>query len=122
MHVAAESSNEGIKPTVCRSGRCTMRYFVSLLTLVTFVQGASSGEVKKTGPSEDEAIAKLKELGVEPGETSGRVTLSLPERLESDATLKHLRGLTRLQVLYLHKEKITDAGVAHLAELTNLEL
>src|SRR5262249_15901764 len=97
------------------------RYLAALLALVTLVQGAPSGKEKKTGPSENGAIHKLKELGVELRETAGRVTLSLPERLETDATLKPLRGLTRLQVLYLHKEKITDAGVAHLAELTNLD-
>src|SRR5262245_16809178 len=101
MHVAADRliRDKAVGPF----RRPTMqRYLASLLALMT-VQGASSGEDKKSGPSENEAIAKLKELGVELRETAGRVTLSLPERLETDATLEHLRGLTRLQVLYLHK-------------------
>ncbi len=39
----------------------------------------------------------------------------------TDADLAHLAGLTNLEGLYLSGTQVTDAGLAHLAGLTNLQ-
>ena len=39
----------------------------------------------------------------------------------TDAVLVHLKGLPKLQELWLNNAKITDAGLVHLKELTNLK-
>ena len=44
----------------------------------------------------------------------------LPASLENDATLEHLKGLTKLRELNLGFTKVTDAGLAHLVGLTGL--
>ena len=39
----------------------------------------------------------------------------------TDAGLIHLAGLTQLEELWLQKTRITDDGLAHLAQLTSLK-
>ena len=40
----------------------------------------------------------------------------------TDAGLVHLKGLTKLEGLYLTSTKITDAGLVHLKGLKNLQM
>ena len=46
--------------------------------------------------------------------------VDLSETQVTDAGLKHLRGLTQLQVLTLDSTQVTDAGLEHLRGLTQL--
>jgi Leucine-rich repeat (LRR) protein len=47
--------------------------------------------------------------------------LNLESTRVTDASLAHLAKLPNLQVLVLAQTSITDAGMVHLAQLTNLE-
>ncbi len=49
-------------------------------------------------------------------------SVELNDSSVTDADLAHLAGLTNLQVLYLDNTQVTDAGLAHLTGLTNLQV
>ena len=49
------------------------------------------------------------------------VLVDFNETQVTDAGLMHLKGLTKLELLYLNRTQITDAGLEHLKGLTNLE-
>ena len=49
------------------------------------------------------------------------ITKAPKENHLTDASLKHLAGLTRLEHLYLDKAKITDEELKHLSGLVNLQ-
>ena len=68
-------------------------------------------------------IAVLEEWGgkIERNEQGEVVEVELRFKDITDAGLLHLAGLTNLQTLTLHSTKITDAGLVHLKELTNLQ-
>ena len=74
------------------------------------------------GETKEEAIAALEKLGaeVEKDEDGNVVFLNLIKTQISDAGLLHLQQLTNLQTLHLGGN-ITDAGLVHLKGLTNLQ-
>ena len=49
------------------------------------------------------------------------VGVDFSEVSDTDAELVHLKGLTKLEVLWLNNTHITDAGLVHLKGLTKLE-
>ncbi len=77
-------------------------------------------------PKKQAALAMIERLGC-----SVERDLELPDqpvvgvnfsyRKVRDADLKHLKGLTQLQWLYLSDTKVTDAGLEHLKGLTQLK-
>ena len=71
------------------------------------------------GPSEEEsAAAALEKLGyrIQLRNKQGEAVLVRGPRKVTDAGLVHLKGLTRLQVLYLGDTKVSDAGVAEVQD------
>ncbi|OHB82278.1 MAG: hypothetical protein A2V98_25770 [Planctomycetes bacterium RBG_16_64_12] len=78
--------------------------------LYTVLQGRSLDEVW-------EAVAST-----ERDEAGQVVSLDLSKIRVTDAGLVHLKGLKRLQFLFLNGTQVTDAGLAHLEGLANLNL
>ena len=52
--------------------------------------------------------------------TSGFGDGLLPNTKVTDAALEHLKGLTKLQTLYLNGTRVTDVGLEHLKGLAKL--
>ena len=74
------------------------------------------------GP-QDSVVDALEKLGagIERNEQGDVVGVYLQNTPITDAGLVHLAGLTNLQTLSLRDTPVTDAGLVHLAGLTNLE-
>ena len=100
-----------------------MRSVMIGLVAVAVLLGGCSDE-ENTGPTEidlpgpettDEVLAE-KLKGLTKLER-----LYLSDTEVTDAGLVHLKGLTKLEVLWLTSTKVTDAGLVHLKGLTKLE-
>jgi len=72
----------------------------------------------------DEAITAIKKLGgkVTVDENNDAIKVRLGYSKITDAGLKHLKEFTELKELFLNNTDITDAGLVHLKGLANLEL
>jgi hypothetical protein len=74
----------------------------------------------------ERAIAEIKKLGgkVEVDAKSAGtpvVSVDLKHTKAVDASLEHLKGLTRVQILFLKDTEVTDDGLVYLKGLTDLE-
>ena len=71
-----------------------------------------------------QAMAVIKKLRgrVALGRHKAVLGVILKGRAVNDATLEHLKELTKLQFLYLSGTQVTDAGLEHLKGLSNLKL
>ncbi len=77
------------------------------------------GAIKPTPPEVVDAIKKLGgEIGI--NRYKAVVAVYFQNTKVTDAGLEHLKGLTKLETLFLHKTKVTDAGLVHLKGLNNL--
>ena len=79
-------------------------------------------------PTQEEAVAAIEALGgmcrIDENNIVTMVNLSNPPSANkevTDADLKHLKGLTKLESLDLRKNNITGAALVHLKGLTNLD-
>jgi hypothetical protein len=71
---------------------------------------------------ERKVIAEIKKLGGKFTLANGFVIkVNLANTAVTDAGLAHLKGLTNLQSLFLWGANVTDAGLEHLKGLTNLQ-
>lgn len=93
------------------------------------VQGLGQNVKEKTGgqAEQDRAIAEIKKLGgsVEVDATRPNmpvVAVDLKHTKVIDASLEHLKGLTRLERLYLKETQVTDDGIVYVKGLTNIEV
>ncbi len=82
----------------------------------------SKEKAEATEPTPDAVIAAIKKLRwrINVDKNKAVVVVYCP-RDTTDAELKHLKGLTSLQHLFLSETKVTDAGLEHLKGLTKLQ-
>lgn len=76
--------------------------------------------------TQEEAIAAIKKLGGTVEVDVNRpdqpvVSVNLKRTQVMDASLEHLKGLSKLQVLVLKETQVTDGGIVYLKGLTNIE-
>ncbi len=73
--------------------------------------------------TEEQAIAAIKKLGagIQRDQNNAVVEVHLGSIEVTDAGLEHLKELTQLLVLVLENTQITDAGLEHVKVLTNLQ-
>ena len=99
-----------------------MKRLLGLLLVLGMVgcgsQDSAVDAVQKSTP----AVAALEKLGAriyryEQDDVCG---VFLRDTQITDAGLVHLAGMTNLQDLYLTDTQVTDAGLVHLAGMTNL--
>jgi len=66
---------------------------------------------------------KLRKLGATVGmDANGKlISVDFEDKPLTDSGLRHLRGLTSVQKIWLNGTKITDAGLAHLTGLSTLK-
>ena len=95
----------------------TLAMLVGLLVVASNAVGED--KVAKRSDAEKKAIAAIKKLGGEvtfdekkPGKPV--ISVKLNNTKVTDAGLVHLKGLSKLQTLFLQGTKVTDAGVKKL--------
>lgn len=76
---------------------------------------------------QDRAIAAIKKLGGKVEVDTNNpdmpvVAVNLKYTKAGDASLEHLKGLTRLEVLFLKDTDVTDDGIRYIKGLTSLEV
>src|SRR4051812_14132173 len=87
---------------------------------------ASLAAAQRACADEAEAIAAMETrggVGVRPEKAKGRpaIYVDLGLTKATDADLAHLKGLTNLQSLRLLATEVSDAGLLHLKGLANLQ-
>ena len=102
-----------------------MKPFLVLLFPLVLVGCGAATAPEKLPASQADAIAAIKKLGgtVNLDKTSGEVVevhLLIYGTKITDAGLVHLKDLTNLTFLGLGGTQITDAGLEHLKGMTNL--
>jgi Leucine-rich repeat (LRR) protein len=104
-----------------------MRQFAALAlvgTLLVVTQPMLRAQDRKA--AQERAIAEIKKMGgkVEVDTQSPDITVlgvNLKHTKVMDASLEHLKELTKLQILYLKDTQVTDNGMVYLKGLTNIE-
>jgi hypothetical protein len=86
-----------------------------------------AGQEAADKAEQERAIAALQKLGGKVEVDTKRadravVGVNLKHAKVIDASLEHLKGLTKLEILFLKDTAVTDDGVVYLKGLTNLEV
>ena len=102
-----------------------LRCFLMVATLLALTgcrSDSRSPEQVTASDSIEVAVAKIRELGGRVVRREGHVTdVDLTSNSKvSDATLAHLKELTELEILELGGTSISDVGLVYLKGLTNL--
>ena len=81
-------------------------------------QKAEESEPTQPKSAQEEAVAAIKEMGgkVKVDKNKAVVSVFLNDTKVTDAGLVHLKGLTKLEQLYLRGTKVTPAGVKKLQQ------
>ena len=103
------------------------RYAPLALVGVVLVVSQPMLRAQYSKAEQESAIAAIKKLGgkVEVDTKSPGmpvVGVNLKRTKIVDASLEHLKGLTRLEILYLKDTAVTDEGLVYIKGLTNLEI
>jgi hypothetical protein len=104
-----------------------MRYYAPIaLVGMLLVVTQSMLRAQDDKAEQDRAIAEIKKLGGKMEVDSKRpdrpvIAVNLKRTKVMDASLEYLRGLTRLEKLYLEETQVTDGGLDYLKGLTNIE-
>src|SRR6266481_2388675 len=96
---------------------------VGLILVVT--QPMVRAQDSKT--EQERAVAEIKKLGGKVEVDAKRadapvVAVNLKQTPVADASLEHLKGLTKLEILSLKDTGVSDDGLGYLKGLTNLEV
>lgn len=102
-----------------------MRMFALVGVLLLAIQPMLRAQDSKA--KQERAITEIERLGGKVEVDNNRpdepvVGVNLKHTKFADASLEHLKGLTRLERLYLNETQVTDDGMIYIQGLTNIEV